>query len=55
MTEEQIHDMFSTCANPEDGGSVKRIVMGLDRHTPGSLGLGTLFNFRSECLVVPVL
>jgi nuclear cap-binding protein subunit 2 len=32
-TEEQIHDMFSKCANPEDGGGVKRIIMGLDRHT----------------------
>ena len=25
--------MFSKCANPEDGGGVKRIIMGLDRHT----------------------
>ena len=32
-TEEQIHDMFSKCSNPEDGGGVKRIIMGLDRHT----------------------
>lgn len=32
-TEEQIHDVFSKCANPEDGGGVKRIIMGLDRHT----------------------
>jgi len=32
-TEEQIHDMFSKCANPEDGGGVKRIIMGLDRNT----------------------
>jgi len=32
-TEEQIYDMFSKCANPEDGGGVKRIIMGLDRHT----------------------
>ncbi|KAH9966591.1 RNA-binding domain-containing protein [Russula dissimulans] len=32
-TEEQIHDMFSKCANPDDGGGVKRIIMGLDRHT----------------------
>ncbi|KAH9981368.1 RNA-binding domain-containing protein [Lactifluus volemus] len=32
-TEEQIHDIFSKCANPEDGGGVKRIIMGLDRHT----------------------
>ncbi|KAI0035046.1 RNA-binding domain-containing protein [Vararia minispora EC-137] len=32
-TEEQIYDMFSRCASPEDGGGVKRIIMGLDRHT----------------------
>ena len=32
-TEEQIHDIFSKCANHEDGGGVKRIIMGLDRHT----------------------
>ncbi|KAI0273552.1 RNA-binding domain-containing protein [Gloeopeniophorella convolvens] len=32
-TEEQIYDIFSRCANPEDGGGVKRIIMGLDRHT----------------------
>ena len=32
-TEEQIHDVFSKCANSEDGGGVKRIIMGLDRHT----------------------
>jgi nuclear cap-binding protein subunit 2 len=25
--------MFSKCANPEDGGGVKRIIMGLDRNT----------------------
>jgi hypothetical protein len=25
--------MFSKCANPEDGGGVKRIIMGLDRHS----------------------
>ncbi|KAI0308930.1 hypothetical protein OF83DRAFT_1180214 [Amylostereum chailletii] len=32
-TEEQIYDIFSKCASPEDGGGVKRIIMGLDRHT----------------------
>ncbi|VDB94774.1 unnamed protein product [Peniophora sp. CBMAI 1063] len=32
-TEEQIYDMFSKCASPEDGGGVKRIIMGLDRNT----------------------
>ena len=24
--------VFSTCARPEDGGGIKRIIMGLDRH-----------------------
>ncbi|KAI0046705.1 RNA-binding domain-containing protein [Auriscalpium vulgare] len=32
-TEEQIYDVFAKCASPEDGGGVKRIIMGLDRHT----------------------
>ncbi|KAG8217757.1 hypothetical protein J3R82DRAFT_5918 [Butyriboletus roseoflavus] len=32
-TEEQIYELFSKCASPEDGGGIKRIIMGLDRHT----------------------
>ncbi|QRW00287.1 RNA recognition motif protein [Ceratobasidium sp. AG-Ba] len=32
-TEEQIYDLFSKCASSEDGGGVKRIIMGLDRNT----------------------
>ncbi|CAE6428547.1 unnamed protein product [Rhizoctonia solani] len=32
-TEEQIYDLFQKCASPEDGGGVKRIIMGLDRNT----------------------
>jgi len=32
-TEEQIYELFSKCATPEDGGGVKRIIMGLDRNT----------------------
>lgn len=32
-TEEQIYELFSKCASPEDGGGVKRIIMGLDRNT----------------------
>ncbi|KIK59815.1 hypothetical protein GYMLUDRAFT_169264 [Collybiopsis luxurians FD-317 M1] len=32
-TEEQIYELFSKCANPEDGGGIKRIIMGLDRNT----------------------
>ena len=32
-TEEQIYELFSKCTNPEDGGGIKRIIMGLDRNT----------------------
>ncbi|EIN07427.1 RNA-binding domain-containing protein [Punctularia strigosozonata HHB-11173 SS5] len=32
-TEEQIYELFSKCASLEDGGGVKRIIMGLDRNT----------------------
>lgn len=32
-TEEQIYELFSKCASIEDGGGVKRIIMGLDRNT----------------------
>jgi hypothetical protein len=32
-TEEQIHELFGKCANIEEGGGVKRIIMGLDRNT----------------------
>ncbi|KAK2460583.1 hypothetical protein APHAL10511_007053 [Amanita phalloides] len=32
-TEEQIYELFSKCASPEDGGGIKRIIMGLDRNT----------------------
>ncbi|KAI5835689.1 RNA-binding domain-containing protein [Schizophyllum commune Tattone D] len=32
-TEEQIYELFSKCARPEDGGGIKRIIMGLDRNT----------------------
>ncbi|KAI5121678.1 hypothetical protein M0805_002754 [Coniferiporia weirii] len=32
-TEEQIYELFSKCASPEEGGGVKRIIMGLDRNT----------------------
>ncbi|KAK8864526.1 hypothetical protein IAR55_001776 [Kwoniella newhampshirensis] len=31
-TEAQMYELFSTCANPEEGGGIKRIIMGLDRH-----------------------
>ncbi|WWC89189.1 nuclear cap-binding protein subunit 2 [Kwoniella dendrophila CBS 6074] len=31
-TEAQMYELFSTCARPEEGGGVKRIIMGLDRH-----------------------
>ncbi|KAF9509025.1 hypothetical protein BS47DRAFT_1332416 [Hydnum rufescens UP504] len=32
-TEEQIYETFVKCTNPEEGGGVKRIIMGLDRNT----------------------
>lgn len=32
-TEEQIYELFTKCASPEEGGGVKRIIMGLDRNT----------------------
>jgi nuclear cap-binding protein subunit 2 len=42
-TEEQIYQLFSKCTNPEDGGGIKRIIMGLDRNSRyESLGAGPL-------------
>ncbi|KAF6764832.1 hypothetical protein DFP72DRAFT_323860 [Ephemerocybe angulata] len=32
-TEEQIYELFTKCTSPEDGGGIKRIIMGLDRNT----------------------
>ncbi|KAK7693395.1 Nuclear cap-binding protein subunit 2 [Cerrena zonata] len=32
-TEEQIYELFSRCTSPEEGGGIKRIIMGLDRNT----------------------
>ncbi|KAG8802814.1 nuclear cap binding complex subunit [Serendipita sp. 398] len=32
-TEEQIYELFSKCTTPEEGGGIKRIIMGLDRNT----------------------
>ncbi|KAF8921447.1 hypothetical protein CPB85DRAFT_1548348 [Mucidula mucida] len=32
-TEEQIYELFAKCTTPEDGGGIKRIIMGLDRNT----------------------
>ena len=29
-TEEQIYELFSKCAIPEEGGGLRRIIMGLD-------------------------
>src|SRR5216684_5697896 len=52
-TEEQIHDMFSKCANPEDGGGVKRIIMGLDRHTRYATHL-LLARSRFSHFLIPV-
>ncbi|KZT09471.1 RNA-binding domain-containing protein [Laetiporus sulphureus 93-53] len=32
-TEEQIYELFSKCTSPEEGGGIKRVIMGLDRNT----------------------
>ncbi|KAG8834306.1 nuclear cap binding complex subunit [Serendipita sp. 399] len=32
-TEEQIYELFSKCSTLEEGGGVKRVIMGLDRNT----------------------
>ncbi|KAI0079907.1 RNA-binding domain-containing protein [Panus rudis PR-1116 ss-1] len=32
-TEEQIYELFSRCTSPDEGGGIKRIIMGLDRNT----------------------
>ena len=32
-TEEQLYQLFSKCTNPEDGGGIKRVIMGLDRNS----------------------
>lgn len=32
-TEEQIYELFAKCTSPDDGGGIKRIIMGLDRNT----------------------
>ncbi|KAK4689998.1 nuclear cap-binding protein subunit 2, partial [Tremellales sp. Uapishka_1] len=31
-TEAQVYELFSTCAQPDEGGGIKRIIMGLDRN-----------------------
>ncbi|KIJ44095.1 hypothetical protein M422DRAFT_30620 [Sphaerobolus stellatus SS14] len=37
-TEEQIYELFGKCTSPEEGGGVKRIIMGLDRNTKTPCG-----------------
>ncbi|TFK27417.1 RNA-binding domain-containing protein [Coprinopsis marcescibilis] len=32
-TEEQIYEVFTKCTSPDDGGGIKRIIMGLDRNS----------------------
>lgn len=54
-TEEQIYELFSKCANSEDGGGIKRVIMGLDRNTRcvklfASLNLmSSYFSNRTPC------
>ena len=50
-TEEQIYELFSKCASPEDGGGIKRIIMGLDRNTRTPCGFCFVeFYTHSEAL-----
>ncbi|CAK9781138.1 RNA-binding domain-containing protein [Cutaneotrichosporon oleaginosum] len=37
-TEAQIYELFSTCAKPAEGGGIKRVIMGLDRHNKTPCG-----------------
>ncbi|WVQ99558.1 hypothetical protein IAU59_006694 [Kwoniella sp. CBS 9459] len=39
-TEAQMYELFSTCSRPEEGGGIKRIIMGLDRHQKCDLDPG---------------
>ncbi|PIL24052.1 hypothetical protein GSI_13803 [Ganoderma sinense ZZ0214-1] len=41
-TEEQIYELFSKCTTSEDGGGIKRIIMGLDRNTSHAEALACL-------------
>lgn len=50
-TEEQIYELFSKCAAPEDGGGIKRIIMGLDRNTRCGFAPPIPFLVRS-CVVI---
>jgi len=50
-TEEQIYELFSKCANAEDGGGLKRIIMGLDRNQKTPCGFCFVeFYTHSEAL-----
>jgi nuclear cap-binding protein subunit 2 len=54
-TEEQIYELFTKCASSEDGGGIKRIIMGLDRNTRcvhsghPVLHANSMFWYRTPC------
>nr|ODN80156.1 nuclear cap-binding protein subunit 2 [Cryptococcus depauperatus CBS 7841] len=47
-TEAQIYQLFLTCAKPEIGGGIKRIIMGLDRNTKTPCGFAFVEYFLHE-------
>ncbi|AFR94461.2 nuclear cap-binding protein subunit 2 [Cryptococcus neoformans] len=47
-TETQMYQLFSTCAKPEIGGGIKRIIMGLDRNTKTPCGFAFVEYFLHE-------
>ncbi|EIW70436.1 hypothetical protein TREMEDRAFT_18663, partial [Tremella mesenterica DSM 1558] len=50
-TETQMYEVFSACARPEEGGGVKRIIMGLDRHQKTPCGFAFVeYYLHSEAL-----
>ncbi|KAI5450724.1 nuclear cap binding complex subunit [Naganishia albida] len=50
-TEAQIYELFSQCADPTEGGGIKRIIMGLDRNTKTPCGFAFVeYYLHSEAL-----
>ncbi|OWZ51138.1 nuclear cap-binding protein subunit 2 [Cryptococcus neoformans c45] len=47
-TETQMYQLFSTCAKPEIGGGIKRIIMGLERNTKTPCGFAFVEYFLHE-------
>ncbi|KAG7531645.1 hypothetical protein FFLO_04229 [Filobasidium floriforme] len=50
-TEAQIYEIFSQCAEPSEGGGIKRIIMGLDRNNKTPCGFAFVeYYLHSEAL-----